>query len=190
MAEGPGTILDYWIDEVGPDGWYGSDADRDATIRDRYASLWEQGRAGHLDDWRCKPQSCLALLILLDQFPRNMFREDPRAFASDPVAVSTAKIAVSHGHDVAIDPPARQFFYLPFMHSESRSEQERSVRLVLLRLGRGETLRHARAHREIIRRFGRFPHRNAVLGRQSTAAEIAYLEGGGYGRLVEDFAAA
>lgn len=189
MAETAGDVFDFWVEEVGPDGWYGADAERDATIRDRFELLWERGRAGLLDAWRCKPRSCLALILLLDQFPRNMFREDARAFSSDPVAVGTAKIAVAHGHDLHIDPPQRQFFYLPFMHSESRSEQERSVRLALLRLGRGETLRHAVAHREIIRRYGRFPHRNAVLGRESSPAEIAFLEQGGYGRLLDEIAA-
>lgn len=185
MDQAAQDILDFWLDEIGPKGWYASDPALDARIRDRFGELWERGRTGGLDLWRCNPRSILALIVLLDQFPRNMFRDDARAFASDAKAISTAKTAIAHGYDRAFESPGRQFFYLPLMHSESISEQERAVRLFLLHLGRNDSLRHARAHREVIRRFGRFPYRNAALGRASTPAETAFLEAGGYRSVVQ-----
>jgi uncharacterized protein (DUF924 family) len=189
MDEAAEAIVRFWIDEVGPEGWYSVDPILDAEIRERFMDQWQRARSGSLEMWRCKPGSSLALLILLDQFPRNMFRDDPRSFASDPLALSTAKIAIAHHQDEEFEMPARQFFYMPFMHSELLSEQERCVRLLLLNVGRNDTFRHALAHREVIRRFGRFPHRNAVLGRTSTAEEIAFLEAGGSARIIEEVAA-
>lgn len=185
MDEAAQDILDFWLDEIGPEGWYKSDPALDAGIRDRFMDVWQRGRTGELDVWRCKPEACLALIILLDQFPRNMFRDEARAFASDAKALATAKIAITHGHDRGFEPPVRQFFYLPMMHSEMRSEQERSVRLCLLSFGRNETFRHALAHREVIRRFGRFPYRNAALGRVTTPAEAEFLQAGGYGSVIK-----
>jgi uncharacterized protein (DUF924 family) len=173
-------ILDFWLEEVGPDGWYAVDAALDAAIRDRWRDLWEIGRAGGLADWAGTPASSLALLILLDQFPRNMFRGDRLSFASDPRALMTAKVAILHGRDQKVGLPERQFFYLPLMHSEVQTNQDKAVRVILINMGRGEQLRHARAHREIIRRFGRFPYRNDALGRESTEAELAFLAEGGY----------
>jgi uncharacterized protein (DUF924 family) len=140
----------------------------------------EAAAAGGFADWRATPSGTLALLILLDQFPRNMFRGSARAFASDARALEVAKYALDRDLDAGVAGDPRQFFYLPLMHSEILADQERSVRRFLLGLPSEHNLRHARAHRLVIRRFGRFPYRNAALGRRSTPAETAFLEAGGY----------
>jgi uncharacterized protein (DUF924 family) len=173
-------LLDFWLKEVGSEGWYRADAALDARIRERYLDLWQAARGGALAGWICAPDSCLALVILLDQFPRNMFRDDARAFATDARALAVAKRAVRSGLDQRIGLPDRDFFYLPLRHSEALADQEQDVRLVLLNFGPGPILDHARAHRAVIRRFGRFPYRNAALGRASTRAEEAFLAAGGY----------
>ncbi len=182
-------LLDFWIGDVGPDGWYAADDARDATIRDGWGDLWETARGGGLANWRSGPKTCLALAILLDQFPRNMFRDDPRAFATDALARAAVKIAILHGQDRQVGLPERQFFYTPLMHSELQTDQDRSVRLFLVNFGAGDDLMlHARAHREAIRRFGRFPARNAALGRESTPEEKAHLEAGGYRAMLTELA--
>lgn len=173
-------VLDFWIDEVGPQGWYAVDDGLDAAIRARFGALWDEGLAGGLRQWLCAPRACLALVILLDQFPRNMFRASARAFASDHAALAAAKAAIGRGFDHRIPGDARQFFYLPLMHSEALADQERSVRLILINFGRTCSLVHARAHRDVIRRFGRFPYRNAALGRATRPQEQAFLDAGGY----------
>jgi uncharacterized protein (DUF924 family) len=182
-------ILDYWIGEVGEARWYATEDALDEEIRTRFETLWREGRSGALAEWTCQAGSCLAFVILLDQFPRNMFRGSPEAFATDAKALAAAKLAIARGFDERIGLPERQFFYLPLMHSEVLADQERSVRLIALSFGEGDSLVHARAHREIIRRFGRFPYRNAALGRSTTPAERAFLDAGGYGAVVESFAA-
>ena len=182
-------ILDFWIGEVGPDGWYGADAAVDQTIRDRWGGLWARAQAGGLSEWRTTIEGCLALLILLDQFPRNMFRDDPRAFASDARALAVAKVAILHQRDQQVAPPERQFFFTPLLHSETLANQDHSVRLFLINFGHGELLGHALVHREIIRRFGRFPGRNAALGRESTPEEVAFLGNQGYRELLQRYAA-
>jgi uncharacterized protein (DUF924 family) len=173
-------ILTFWLDEAGEEAWYREDAAFDGLIRERYGALWEAARHGERDRWTCAPASCLALVILLDQFPRNMFRGDAHAFASDAKALAVAKGAILRGFDRRVDLPQRDFFYLPLRHSEILADQEKDVRLVYLSFGPGRLLDHARAHRVVIRRFGRFPYRNAALGRRSTPAEQAFLEAGGY----------
>jgi uncharacterized protein (DUF924 family) len=177
-------VLSFWIDEVGEARWYRSDEALDGAIRDRFGPLWEQAMAGGLGTWLTSPEEALAYLILTDQFPRNMFRGHADAYASDPLARSAAKAAIARGWDRRVEPPERQFFYLPLMHSENLNDQDRCVRLVMLGMpeGGGDTLLHALAHREQIRRFGRFPARNAALGRETTAEEKDFLaEGGQYG---------
>jgi uncharacterized protein (DUF924 family) len=181
-------LMDYWLG-LGPEGWFRVDPAVDDAIRARWEGLWQQGRAGALAQWAATPEGCLALLILLDQLPRNMFRGEARAFASDGRALAVATSALLRGRDARVPPPERQFFYLPLMHSEVQANQDRCVRLALLSSGLGEGLRHARAHREIIRRFGRFPYRNAALGRQSTPEEVAFLEEGGYQKMLDAIAA-
>ena len=179
-------LLAFWVDEVGPEGWYKKDAALDQRIRENYAHLWERTVNGDRLGWTAHPRSTLALLILLDQFPRNMFRGDPRAFATDRHAVAVAKQAIDRGWDMRTSEPARQFFYLPLMHSECLEDQERCVRLMLERMPQeGEdNLLHAKAHREVIRLYGRFPTRNCDLGRASTQKEAQYLGNGGYGTLL------
>lgn len=139
-----------------------------------------------MDHWINAAPTALALMILLDQFPRNMFRADPRAFATDAKVLGLAKDALEMGHDLSIQEPERQFFYLPFMHSEDLADQTRAIELIETRMpqtGQGNVI-HARAHAEIIRRFGRFPYRNADLGRDMTAEEQAFLDAGGYGSVL------
>ena len=185
MAE-PDEILSFWLDEVGPEGWYGGGEELDAEIRDRFMSAYERARSGALSLWLTYPSGVLAYLILLDQFPRNMFRGDAKAFATDGVAKAAAVAAISKGWDLKIDEPARQFFYLPLMHAECQADQDRAVRLIATRMpehGEGN-LPHAKAHREIIRRFGRFPYRNEALSRDTKPAEREWMEKGGYGAIL------
>ncbi|MET4130074.1 DUF924 family protein [Roseovarius sp. MBR-6] len=182
----PDDVLRFWLDEVGPKGWYEKDDTLDAEIRARFLGAWENARTGTYAMWLTYPTGTLAYVILTDQFPRNMFRDEARAFETDRAALAAAKVAINRGWDMRIDEPARQFFYLPLMHSENLCDQERCIRLICERMpehGPGNLL-HARAHREVIRRFGRFPYRNAALGRASTAPERTFEDEGGYGALV------
>ena len=182
----PEDVLKFWLDEVGPKGWYAVDEALDQKIRDRFMSAWEAAKAGGMGQWLTYPSGTLAYLILTDQFPRNMFRGSGKAFSTDRQAVAAAKAAISKKWDLKIDEPARQFFYLPLMHSENLFDQDRAVRLIKARLpGAASNLLHARAHRAVIRRFGRFPFRNDALGRRTEAAERDWLAAGGYGAEVE-----
>ncbi|TDL84160.1 DUF924 domain-containing protein [Palleronia sediminis] len=187
----PDEVLGFWLDEVGPSGWYNGSEALDAEIRDRFLGDWEALRAGGLSLWLTASRSALAYIIVADQFPRNMFRDDPRAFALDAMALSAAKVAISRRWDLRIAEPERQFFYLPLMHSENLCDQDRCVRLMSMRMPEtgAENLLHARAHREVIRRFGRFPHRNAALDRPMQRAERVFLNAGGYGALLRDMKA-
>lgn len=180
---GSEEVLRFWLDEVGPEGWYKSDESLDQAIRDKFQTAWEGALDGKYALWLTYPSGTLAYIILTDQFPRNMFRNSGQAFASDRAALAAAKSAIAKGWDMRIDAPARQFFYLPLMHAENLCDQDRCVRLMCERMpGQGAgNLIHAKAHREIIRLFGRFPYRNAALGRKSTDAEQEYLGHGGYG---------
>ncbi|MEP2028976.1 MAG: DUF924 family protein [Paracoccaceae bacterium] len=183
---GPEEVLSFWLDEVGPEGWYNSSDDLDTEIRSRFETTWQAARDGRFALWLTFPSGALAYIILTDQFPRNMFRTDSRAFSTDKAAMTAAKSAISKGWDMRIDEPARQFFYLPMMHSENLCDQERCVRLMKERMpiyGDNNML-HARAHREVIRLFGRFPYRNDVLSRKPTAVESDYVQQGGYGHTV------
>ncbi|RMD47825.1 MAG: DUF924 domain-containing protein [Alphaproteobacteria bacterium] len=179
-------VLRFWIEEVGPERWYRSDEALDREIRERFEPMWEMARHGKLDHWQAAPRKALALILLLDQFPRNMFRGTEKAFMTDAKARKVAKMAIDHDFDLHIPEPERQFFYLPLMHSECLADQERCVRLFKTRMPRtgAANLPHARAHREEIRRFGRFPERNAALHRATRPAEQDYLEHGGYGGLL------
>jgi len=182
----PEEVLSFWLDTVGPKQWYEASPDLDEDIRNRFLAAYENACEGTYGLWLTYPSGTMAYLILMDQFPRNMFRGEARAFAMDRPAVAAAKAAIHRGWDMRIDEPARQFFYLPLMHSENLCDQDRSVRLILERLPEtgASNLLHARAHRDVIRRFGRFPHRNACLGRASSQAETAFLADGGYGSIV------
>jgi uncharacterized protein (DUF924 family) len=189
---GPEEVLSFWLDEVGAANWYAQDDDLDAEITRRFGSAWEGAREGRYSLWLTYPSGALAYIILTDQFPRNMFRGSSRAFSSDRIALAAAKAAVDRRWDMRIDEPARQFFYLPLMHSENLCDQERCVRLMCERMPEygASNLLHARAHREVIRQFGRFPYRNEALSRSSTGPEMAYVSGGGYGETVRELQAA
>ena len=178
-------ILDFWQNEVTEPGWYKVDAAIDNKIRDRYLEMWQSARDGGYDHWGCRPEHALALLIVLDQFPRNMFRGSSDSFATDAKARKIAKRAIYMRNDLKIDKPMRQFFYLPLMHSEVLADQDTGVRMYKLRMDPTGDLLHPRAHRQVIREFGRFPYRNDVLGRKSTPAEQKYLAAGGYSRSLE-----
>lgn len=186
MAD-PNSVVGFWLDDVGPKGWYANDPALDAQIKDRFETLWWDTLRGSNGLWQTYPTGQLAYLILMDQFPRNMFRGTQTAFASDRMALAAAKQAIKLNWDLRIDEPARQFFYMPLMHSESLTDQDRAVRLFKARMPMtgDNNLDHAKAHREEIRLFGRFPGRNPALGRKPTAAEISYQNGGGYSSLMQ-----
>lgn len=184
MAD-PVEVLDFWLGEVGEEGWYKGGDEIDALCRDRFAEAVAAAREGGLDHWVDGTVGTLAYLILTDQLPRNIHRDTALAFASDARALMAARRAVEAGWDMGAPEPEREFFYLPFEHSEDIADQERCVALMEERLpGSPDNLLHARAHREVIRRFGRFPTRNRALGRASTPEEEVYLAEGGYGAVV------
>lgn len=182
----PEDIIAYWVDEVGPKGWYAAGDELDQAVRDRFGAAWQEAAEGGFGLWLTGARDTLAYIILTDQFPRNMFRNDPRAYSTDSCARAATKVAIDRDWDLLIAEPARQFFYLPLMHSENLIDQDRCVRLVLTRMPEGgeSTLLHAKAHRDIIRKFGRFPYRNGPLGRQTTPAEAEFMETGGYSALI------
>ncbi len=189
---GPDQVLSFWLDEVGPSGWYAISEELDDEIRRRFLSTWEDAQLGCFAQWLTYPSGTLAYVILNDQFSRNMFRGTERAFCSDRQAIAAAKVAIHKKWDLKIEEPARQFFYMPMMHSENLCDQERCIRMFLERMPKtGESnLLHAQAHREIIRKFGRFPYRNDALHRHSTTCEEQYVADGGYGATVREIQAA
>jgi uncharacterized protein (DUF924 family) len=169
-------IITFWK-EVGEKRWFALDPALDREIRERFGSTWEDARDGKLSDWEQTADGALALLILLDQFPRNMFRGTATAFSTDAQALAVAERGIARGFDLQTAPPLRAFFYLPLMHSEHEGDQDRCVALIGERLGE-ESLNYpfALGHREVIRKFGRFPARNTALGRATTSEEEAFLQ--------------
>ena len=174
----PTDIITFWR-EAGQERWWKKDDAFDAEIRARFLALWEEARAGGRPSWLTSDDGLLALTIVLDQFPRNMFRNDVRTYATDPLAREVALQAIAAGADQRVDRVLRQFLYMPFMHSEALADQERCVALFRA-IGDPENAKYADGHADIVRRFGRFPHRNRILGRATTAAEQAFLEEGGF----------
>lgn len=166
-------VLRFWFEEHAQD-WFVKKPAFDRAIRDRFLALHEATAAGQLAHWADETRSCLALVIVLDQLPRNMFRGEARAFATDPLARAAARVILRRGWDKQMSQSEQLFAYLPFEHSESFEDQLLSCEL--MKDFDAEQLRYAQRHREIIERFGRFPHRNGLLGRESTAAEIEFLE--------------
>lgn len=176
----PAEILAFWR-QAGEDKWFSRDEAFDAAIRQRFLPAHEAAARGELWGWEDAPEGALALLILLDQFPRNLFRGSAHAFATDIPALCVADRAIARGFDTMIEGVVRQFFYLPLMHAENVSAQRRCVAAFeLLGAGFEENLKYAQAHLDIIERFGRFPHRNPALGRVTTPEEQAFLDGGGF----------
>lgn len=180
MAD-PIEVLDFWLGEVGPKGWYAGGADLDALCREHFLEVWQAAHDGGLDHWVEGAAGTLAYIVICDQLARNMHRGSALAFATDARALAAAKQAVAMGWDMDAPEPERQFFYIPFEHSEDMADQDRAVSLLTERMSSDPDMAlHARAHRAIIARFGRFPFRNAALGRETTAEEAAFLAEGGY----------
>lgn len=193
MSVTPQRVLEFWIDEVGPKGWYVSEQALDDEIRAEFGATVAAAAAGGIETWRRTPEGVLAYLIVCDQFPRNIHRGKADSFAADTRARTAAGAAVAKDWDLEIAPPQRQFCYMPFVHSECMADQDRGVWLMKSRMSGSEggdsNLMHARAHREIIRKFSRFPFRNAALGRTSSDAETAFMKDGGYMALVKEIEA-
>lgn len=177
IATQPQEVAQFWLD-AGPKQWFNKSAQFDAEFKARFEQTHMAAAARQLDGWLDEPTGALALMILLDQFPRNAYRDTGHMFATDALALHFAERAIAAGHDLKVDAVVRQFFYLPFEHAENLAAQDRGVSL-MEPLG-PEALRWAVLHRDIIARFGRFPHRNAALGRQTTPAELAFLDSGGF----------
>ena len=174
----PASIVDFWV-QVGSDRWYKRDAALDAEIVARFGATHAAAAEGKLTAWENSGEGALALLLLLDQFPRNMFRDSARAFATDAAARAIAERAIARGFDASAAPDLRRFFYLPFMHSEALVDQERCIALCRA-AGDEEGVKYGVIHRDIIAAFGRFPHRNRVLGREMTPQELTFLSEGGF----------
>jgi uncharacterized protein (DUF924 family) len=176
------SIIDFWR-SAGVQQWFGKSDAFDTEIRQRFEGAHHAAARGEFDGWAATPDGALGLLLLLDQFPRNLFRGSAHAYATDPKARAIAHGAIEAGHDRKVEPALQSFFYLPFEHSEDIDDQRRAVALTTdlrERTGDAESLKWAQLHLEIIERFGRFPHRNAALGRKPTPAEQAFLKGGGF----------
>lgn len=167
------ALLELWFAPGNEARWFRPDPAFDRELAERFGELVDRAAGGAFDDWLAEPWSALALVLLLDQLPRNVYRGTPRAFAYDAKAREIARAILAHGHHRRVAERARLFFYLPFEHSENPADQARAVELCR-ELGE-EALHWARAHQAVIRRFGRFPHRNAILGRASSAEEQAFL---------------
>lgn len=174
-------ILDFWFSDQARSHWFASTDRFDALIRQQFEPIAMALAAGPIPnrEWEDTPRSALAMIIALDQFSRNMYRGTQAAFAWDPFSLGVAQRLVDAGGDLRLDQGIRKFAYMPFMHAEDIAQQERCVQLCDSRLN-DETIKHAITHRDIIARFGRFPHRNAVLGRETTADEQAFLDQGGF----------
>ncbi|MFC4624939.1 DUF924 family protein [Daeguia caeni] len=168
-------ILSFWFSPRMRENWFSKSEAIDTEIREKFLPAYEAALNGDYESWKQQPESALALTIVFDQFPRNMFRGSPQAFATDGLALDIAKCALDHGFDQELSADKRQFFYLPFMHSENLDDQRRSVELYE-RLGDPYSLDFARQHHDIIARFGRFPHRNKVLNRVTTEEEADFLK--------------
>ncbi|MFY9684373.1 MAG: DUF924 family protein [Pseudolabrys sp.] len=178
MVASPTDVVSFW-QKAGPDRWFKKNPHFDDEIRERFLATYKAAAAGQLSGWEHSADGALALLILLDQFPRNIFRGDARAFATDPLARAITAGAIVRGFDSQVSKELRNFFYLPFEHSEDLADQERCIALNRAS-GDAENLKWAEIHADIIRRFGRFPHRNAALGRTTTPEEQAFLDSGGF----------
>jgi uncharacterized protein (DUF924 family) len=182
----PIEVLDFWLGEVGPEGWYAGGEGLDTEIRDRFAEVWQAARDGGLEHWVSGPAGALAYVVICDQLSRNMHRGQADSFATDAQARAAARVAVEAGWDMDVPEPERQFFYMPFEHSEDAEDQAYGLALMQERLPSDpEMALHARAHQEVIRRFGRFPGRNTALGRTDSPEEAEFQAAGGYGALVK-----
>ncbi len=172
------SVLEFWLN-ARPKTWFSKSDEFDASIKQQFGALHEKAAANELSNWESEPESALALILILDQFSRNLFRNDARAFAQDALGLNIAKNSISQNFDASVDPSLKQFFYMPLMHSESILDQRHCVRLFHA-ANMPDNLKYAILHRDIIERFGQFPHRNSVLGRPTSPAERSFLDGGGF----------
>ena len=175
----PSAVVAFWK-EAGPSRWFAKDDAFDSRFRRGFGDAHFAAARRELDDWAETPEGSLALLILLDQFPRNVFRGTGHAFATDPLARMFANRALRAGHDLETEGDIRRFFYLPLQHSEDLADQDRQLELFQTRMERPDSDRWAEHHHGVIARFGRFPHRNRMLGRETTAEERTFLEADGF----------
>jgi uncharacterized protein (DUF924 family) len=171
MAAWTDDILDFWLDHIGPDRWFGSGGEIDAEIRQKFEPLWHAMRAEKATFFVGNARHALAAVILFDQFSRNIFRHEAAAFAADPLALEISKLAIAADFNRQLNAQEQQFLYMPFMHSESIADQDMSVEFFGA-LGNAESLQFAIMHRDLIREFGRFPHRDKVLGRETLPDEL------------------
>ncbi|MDE1172504.1 MAG: DUF924 domain-containing protein [Parvibaculaceae bacterium] len=178
MRVQPRDILNFWFAHEG--FWFQKNDRFDEDITRHFRETHEAARCGQLQQWMETAEGALALVITLDQFPRNMFRNDARAWADDEQALAVARAAIAAHRDVELPERARRWLYMPFMHAEELSAQEEGLHYLATRLHDPEVIRFAGLHADVIRRFGRFPHRNEVLGRRSTPDEQAFLDEGGF----------
>ncbi|BBN81719.1 membrane protein [Pseudoalteromonas sp. A25] len=169
-------ILNFWFEEIDAKQWWQKDPDFDALIQKRFGELHKSASQCNLSHWRTTAQGCLAEIIILDQFSRNIYRDTAKAFESDSLALALAQCAIAQGQDRLLPPQMRSFMYLPYMHSESKTVHVQAVELYKA-LGNEDNLSFELKHKSIIDRFGRYPHRNAILGRTSTPEELEFLEG-------------
>ena len=172
----PQDIVGFWFDDHGPDDWFAGDAAFDAVIRDRFAALTDAALVGGLEAWTATPDGALALCLVLDQFPRHLFRGTARAYDGDARARAVADMAIDQGFDLGLPEPQRLFLYMPFQHAESLADQRRALRLISDLAGEPDWLDHAALHLAVIRWFGRFPQRNRPLGRDTTPEEARFLD--------------
>lgn len=169
------TVLRFWFDEIKPASWWKKDPQFDQLIEERFGEVHRQAVAAELADWRAEPLGRLAEIIVLDQFSRNIYRDDPRAFTADGMALVLAQEAIAAGSDKTFEPQQKSFLYMPFMHSESSVIHEQAVQL-FTDAGLQDNVKFTLAHKAIIDRFGRYPHRNEILGRESSEEEIEFLK--------------
>ncbi|ETX11729.1 membrane protein [Marinomonas ushuaiensis DSM 15871] len=168
-------IIDFWFAELDPKQWWEKDFELDSMIKKRFGELHDKARRGELFQWRATAKGCLAEIIILDQFSRNIYRDKPESFASDPLALVLAQYAITKGFDIELSETERSFLYLPFMHSESKLIHLEAIKLYEA-LGNPSNLDFEHKHKVIIDRFGRYPHRNDILGRISSADEVEFLK--------------
>lgn len=180
MEANPNEIIKFWFEETKPRFQFKKDKDFDNKVKSRFGNLLEKAKIGELDSWKNNPESLFALIILLDQFSRNIYRDDKKSFEGDELAVKIVKEGIEKGFDKQIDPKRRMFFYMPFMHSENIENQERCIELIKELSKENKkaklNLKYANMHKDIIEKFNRFPHRNKILNRESTEEEIDFLK--------------
>jgi len=175
LSESPQSIVEFWFSDAVRPMWFNSTTEFDNQLRDRFETVWQHAAAGKLDNWVETPEGALALVIILDQFPLNIYRGDAMCFATEAKSREIAALAIESNLDADLTDDQKAFLYMPLMHSESMTDQDKAVALYEAADLAGN-LKFAQHHRDIVRRFGRFPHRNKILGRQSTEAELVYLD--------------